>query len=430
MNLNLNHLSTTFKLHLVNVYLIGTGVLGSIAVFPENATPPSSQPRNNPKVARQSTKTPRHHQSGRRPDVFSQRWQIKRWAPFPPTSPTQTPVDVLDCVGEPFMKQHRKNLQIGSSFFVSKRKTHANLKVVETSASYVRLPEPSLLPYPTPYSGRRAWKKRIGQASSLIHRRQSWTSSCPGVSDVNPWVSKNTFKTLGFFFTTKTLQTRFCNKTFAPQKHLRLKLFGAFLNRIQTALYLHPDESCDATHRSGFRYDFPIPISRSGWLKSNFGQGFSWKIMEDLGIQNQVGLDVIWNKGIRSCYQGVIPPEHTGWMIISTKTRATLATSTVPIRSFCHLFLWLILDSFGATVQQTLLYLLRYRFFLQRLWRIRTKLFTTPIDRVANCCPSFVCVIRRVSASSDNSDLSRPRKWWKIHPSTRWFVIGLIGPKH
>jgi len=91
-----------------------------------------------------------------------------------------------------------------------------------------------------------------------------------------PEFRKN-FQNLGFFFITKTLSTRFATKHL-PQKHLGLKLFGAFLNRIQTSLYLHPDESCDATHQVGFRDDFSDPNLWSSWeKKKQIGSGLFLK---------------------------------------------------------------------------------------------------------------------------------------------------------
>lgn len=91
MNLNLNHLSTTFKLHWsTSIQNWHRSPREHCVFFPKT-------PRNNPKVARQSTKTPRHHQSGSG-QVFFTKVRIKRWAPNT-HPPTQTPVEIGLCWG-------------------------------------------------------------------------------------------------------------------------------------------------------------------------------------------------------------------------------------------------------------------------------------------------------------------------------------------
>ena len=199
------------------------------------------------------------------------------------------------------------NNKYKSRFFFQKGKSKRIWKWYFSHLDYLRRVSLSNLTY-------RACRipTKNSQASSLIHRRQSWTSSYPGVWDVNPFIKR----WVNFH--------HHCRKkrgaqlaTFFPHFHLGLKLFGAFLNRIQTSLYLHFDESCvsccNIWHPRKF-VGFPVMLfSQSPEL-----------------VQIKSGHLVA----------GLIPPMHCHglpWMIIYTKNRAIYIGNIYQSRSVCFM---------------------------------------------------------------------------------------------
>lgn len=141
--------------------------------------------------------------------------------------------------------------------------------------------------------------------------------------NVNPWVSKKLSKP-GFFFSSRKRFRHVLQQNIAPRSTLAWNCLERSSIASKHRCTCIPMKVVMPPTRSVFVMIFPIPISGAvGKKKSNRVRAFlerSWKILE---CKIRWGLDVIWNKGIRSSYtQGFDPTwaYSTGWMIISTKT--------------------------------------------------------------------------------------------------------------
>lgn len=142
------------------------------------------------------------------------------------------------------------------------------------------------------------------------------------------WMSipefRKNFQNLGFFFHHENAFDTFCNKTLPPE--------APWLEIVWSVPQSHPNIVvpasrwklwCHPPGRFSWWFFRSQSLEQLGKKKSNRVRAFlerSWKILE---CKIRWGLDVIWNKGIRSSYtQGFDPTwaYSTGWMIISTKT--------------------------------------------------------------------------------------------------------------